>query len=60
LETNLAAARLRLSPEQVGRLDTASTLPLGYPHNMKTDPGVALAVTGGQGGRLDAPALAIP
>jgi aryl-alcohol dehydrogenase-like predicted oxidoreductase len=59
LATNLAAARLRLSPEQVGRLDAASTLPLGYPHNMRTDPGVALAVTGGQADLLDAPALAV-
>ncbi|MDQ7802417.1 aldo/keto reductase [Amycolatopsis sp. A133] len=59
LATNLAAAQLRLSPEQIDRLDAAGTLPLGYPHNMKTDPGVALAVTGGQMDLLDAPGLTI-
>ncbi|WP_197382732.1 aldo/keto reductase [Mycolicibacterium mengxianglii] len=60
LTTNLAAAQLDLSPEQIDRLDTASAIQLGYPHNMKTDPGAVHAVTGGKADLLDAPSLTIP
>lgn len=60
LKTNLAAAELHLSPEQIDRLDTVSAPQLGYPHNMKTDPGVVQAVTGGKANLLDAPSLTIP
>jgi aryl-alcohol dehydrogenase-like predicted oxidoreductase len=59
LKTNLAAAQLNLSPEQISRLDTASALQLGYPHNMRIDPGAAHAVTGGAADLLDSPSLTI-
>lgn len=60
LETNLAASQLQLSAEHIGRLDAASAIPLGYPHNMKTDPGAIHAVTGGKADLLDAPSVATP
>ena len=34
---NLAAADLRLEDEQVARLDAASAVPLGYPHDFLRD-----------------------
>jgi aryl-alcohol dehydrogenase-like predicted oxidoreductase len=33
LDDNLGAARLKLSPEQMTRLDEASAIPLGYPYD---------------------------
>jgi aryl-alcohol dehydrogenase-like predicted oxidoreductase len=59
LTTNLAAAQLHLSPAQIDRLDAASALQLGHPHDMRFDPGAAHAVTGGRADLLDAPAVAI-
>jgi len=60
LRTNLLGAQLHLSPEQIDELDTASAIQLGYPHTMRTDPGVANAVTGGKADMIDAPARTIP
>ncbi|WP_159230857.1 aldo/keto reductase [Mycolicibacterium vanbaalenii] len=60
LTTNLAAAQLHLLPEQIDRLDTASAIQLGYPHDMKADPGAVHAVTGGKAGLLDTPSVATP
>lgn len=60
LTTNLAAAKLHLLPEQIDRLDTASAIQLGYPHNMKTDPGAVHAITGGKADLLDTPFFATP
>jgi aryl-alcohol dehydrogenase-like predicted oxidoreductase len=59
LSSNLAAAQLDLSSEQLGRLDAASAIRLGYPHDMKTDQGAIHAVTGGQADRLHTPTLTI-
>jgi aryl-alcohol dehydrogenase-like predicted oxidoreductase len=59
LRANLAAAQLHLSPAQIDRLDAASALQLGYPHDTRFDPGAANAVTGGKADLLDAPAIAI-
>jgi hypothetical protein len=47
-------------PGQIDRLDTASAIQLGYPHNMKTDPGAVQGVTGGKADLLDAPFGATP
>jgi diketogulonate reductase-like aldo/keto reductase len=59
LSENLAAADLELSPEQIGRLDAASAIRLGYPHNLRADPGALGAVTGSKSDLLDAPAFHI-
>lgn len=59
LSKNLAAADLALSPEQIERLDTASAIRLGYPHNLRTDAGAIHAVTGGKAALLDAPTFYI-
>ncbi len=59
LSTNLAAADLRLSPEQIARLDAVSAFPLGYPHEMLADPGAINAITGGNADLLDAPSYSI-
>ncbi len=55
LGMNLAAADLELSPEQIKRLDVASAIRLGYPHDFRTDAGARHAVTGGKADLLDAP-----
>jgi aryl-alcohol dehydrogenase-like predicted oxidoreductase len=55
LGMNLAAADLELSPEQIKRLDAASAIRLGYPHDFRTDAGARHAVTGGKADLLDAP-----
>jgi len=59
VDTNLSAADLDLTPEQIEKLDTVSALHLGYPHTMRTDPGVANAVTGGKADSLVCPPLTI-
>jgi aryl-alcohol dehydrogenase-like predicted oxidoreductase len=59
LATNLVATQLHLSPEQLDRLDSASHIELGYPHNMRTDAGAIHAVTGGKAAMLDAPPYSI-
>ncbi|MEU6128520.1 aldo/keto reductase [Saccharopolyspora sp. NPDC047091] len=55
LRTNLAAAELRLNPEQVARLDAVSAFPLGYPQELLADPGSINAITGGNADLLDVP-----
>lgn len=60
LSTNLAAAQLNLSPQQINELDNASAVRLGYPYDMKTDQGAVRAVTGGRADLLDPPTLSIP
>jgi aryl-alcohol dehydrogenase-like predicted oxidoreductase len=57
LRTNLAAAQLHLSPEQIDRLDAASAIRLGYPHDLKIK--AAEFTAGGKADLLDAPAVAI-
>jgi aryl-alcohol dehydrogenase-like predicted oxidoreductase len=59
LSENLAAADLELSPEQIERLDATSAIRLGYPHNLRADPGALGAVTGGKSDLLDAPTFHI-
>ncbi len=59
LSTNLAAADLRLSPDQIARLDDVSAFPLGYPHDMLAAPGSINAITGGNADLLDTPTHSI-
>lgn len=53
LATNLAAADLRLDPEQIARLDAVSAPALGYPQELLADPGTISAITGGTAELLD-------
>ncbi|WNG17934.1 aldo/keto reductase [Cystobacter fuscus] len=55
LITNLRAAELELSAEQIERLDKVSAIPLGYPHKFRKDPFVNQSITGGRAESLDAP-----
>jgi len=47
LDDNLAAARLRLDEAQMDRLDAASAVPLGFPHEMLAADGYIQRYTGG-------------
>lgn len=55
LESNLAAARVVLSPEQIARLDQVSAIPRGYPYTVLDDPRIKDLITGGRFDRIDAP-----
>jgi len=59
LRTNLAAADLCLSPQQIARLDAVSTFPLGYPHEMLADPAAINMITGGNADLLDTPSHSV-
>jgi aryl-alcohol dehydrogenase-like predicted oxidoreductase len=54
LADNLACLDLRLSPEQVGRLDEASRIEKGFPHDFYDKDLVRGLVYGGMGDRIDA------
>lgn len=56
LEGNLAAAKVNLTPEQIGRLDDVSALPRGYPYTVLGDPRIQDLITGGRADRINAPA----
>ena len=51
-----AAAGLVLSDEQVARLDGASAVALGFPHEMLAIPAYRDRIAGGKLGLLDGPA----
>jgi aryl-alcohol dehydrogenase-like predicted oxidoreductase len=53
LADNLGALALNLSPEQVARLDTASAISLGFPHDIVA--GSANSLFGGQVDRVERP-----
>lgn len=55
LQANLAAARVKLSPDQIGRLDEVSAVPRGYPYTVLDDPRIKDLITGGQDDRIDGP-----
>ncbi|WP_262271048.1 aldo/keto reductase [Microvirga yunnanensis] len=59
LESNLAAADLRLTPDQIARLDQVSALPPVFPYTMLQDPATQQRSAGGQFDRLDLPALPV-
>lgn len=56
LESNLAAANVSLSPEQITRLDGVSAIPRGYPYTVLDDPRIQDLITGGKVDQTDAPA----
>jgi aryl-alcohol dehydrogenase-like predicted oxidoreductase len=58
LDDNLAAAGVELSTEQVARLDSASAVPLGFPHDVVA--GARGMLAGGKADLVDAPSTAAP
>ncbi|HEX8611303.1 MAG TPA: aldo/keto reductase [Telluria sp.] len=55
LDSNLAAAKVDLSPEQIARLDQVSAIPRGYPYTVLDDPRIKDLITGGRFDQIDAP-----
>ncbi len=54
LENNLAAAKVRLSPEQISRLDEISAIPPVFPYTVLSDPETQQLFTGGKFEQFDA------
>jgi aryl-alcohol dehydrogenase-like predicted oxidoreductase len=59
LDSNLAAARVVLSPEQIARLDQVSAVPRGYPYTVLDDPRIKDLITGGRFDQIDAPSRSV-
>jgi aryl-alcohol dehydrogenase-like predicted oxidoreductase len=59
LESNLAAAKIKLSPEQIARLDEVSSLPPVFPYTMIHEAGTQQRSAGGKFDRLDRPAVPV-
>lgn len=59
LEGNLAAAKLKLTTEQIARLDVVSSLPLIFPYSMIEEPGTRQRSAGGKYDQLDLPAVPV-
>jgi aryl-alcohol dehydrogenase-like predicted oxidoreductase len=59
VESNLAAAKVALSLEQVARLDQISAIPRGYPYTVLDDPRIKDLITGGKFDEIDAPLYAV-
>lgn len=55
LESNLAAANVRLSPEQIARLDDVSAIPRAYPHTVLEQQRIKDLITGDKSDRIDTP-----
>ncbi|XXT14576.1 aldo/keto reductase [Sorangium sp. So ce429] len=55
LDDNLAAAALRLTGDQLRRLDEVSAVPLGYPHELLATPTQRANVTGNRWAQIDFP-----
>ena len=55
LDDNLASLSVRLSPEQLRRLDEVSAVPLGYPHELNAAPEQRAIMTGGRWEQLELP-----
>ncbi|MNI98251.1 hypothetical protein D3C73_1570650 [compost metagenome] len=53
---NLLAADIQLTPDQIERLDRASAISLGFPHEMLAAPGNIALWTAGKADRIDNPA----
>ncbi len=53
LDSNLAAANLRLSPDQMKRLDDVSAIPRRYPYTVLDDPRIQDMITGGKADKVD-------
>lgn len=59
LEENLGAANLRLSPEQIDRLDTVSAIPDVFPHTVLKDPRIRGLITADQDAQIDKPTFLV-
>jgi aryl-alcohol dehydrogenase-like predicted oxidoreductase len=59
LDDNLAALALRLGPDQLARLDAASAVPRGYPHDLNAAAEQRATMTGGRWDRLDLPTVTV-
>ena len=57
LDDNLSALNVRLTEEQIARLDNASAIPLGFPYDIVTGSRDRLA--GGKADVIDWPAAAV-
>jgi hypothetical protein len=59
LDDNLGAAGLDLNADEIARLDTASAIPLGFPHEMLAAEGQRQRLAGGVLDRLEQPIIPI-
>ena len=59
LENNLAAAKMKLSPEHIARLDEVSAIPPVFPYTVLNDPWSQQLYTGGKLEQIDAPVEAL-
>jgi len=59
LADNLAAADLVLTTDQVARLDGASAMPLGFPHELLASPAIRARLAGGRPDLIDPYAQAV-
>jgi aryl-alcohol dehydrogenase-like predicted oxidoreductase len=59
LEDNLAATQVKLSPEQIARLDQVSAISSGFPYTVLNDPSTQQLYTGGKFDQFDAPPLPV-
>jgi len=55
LEANLAAAEVKLLPQQAALLDNVSAIPTIYPHTVINDPRIRDLITGGKDAQIDMP-----
>lgn len=55
LHDNLGAVNVKLTGDQVRRLDEVSAIPLGFPHDLAQEPGTRRRLTGGKLELLDLP-----
>jgi aryl-alcohol dehydrogenase-like predicted oxidoreductase len=55
LEDHLAAVRVTLSDDQIGRLDAATAIALGYPHDLNSSLEQREVMTGGRFDQIDYP-----
>ncbi|MBB4634403.1 aldo/keto reductase [Longimicrobium terrae] len=59
LDDNLAATELRLTPDQLRRLDEASAIPLGFPHDLLAAEANRSRLAAGRHDLVDAPARVV-
>jgi aryl-alcohol dehydrogenase-like predicted oxidoreductase len=59
LQANLACITTSLSPDQIARLDTASAISLGFPHDFLAEDMQRMGMTAGLADRIDAPLYAV-
>jgi aryl-alcohol dehydrogenase-like predicted oxidoreductase len=55
LDEHLAALSVTLSDDQIRRLDAATAIALGYPHELNSSPGQREVMTGGRFDQIDYP-----